>query len=260
MKIPVFHDDQHGTAIITGAALLNALRICQKKVDQITVLCVGAGAAAVRCMELWVKLGVRRESITMFDKFGIIYAGRTNEMDPYKGAFAVDTTMRTLDQAAAGKDVLIGLSAGNVVTPAMLQKMAPRPIVFALANPDPEIPYQAALAARPDAIVATGRSDHPNQVNNVLGYPHLPRRARRPRLGDQRRMKLAATHALAEKRARTCRSRSSGVWPHGHHLRPRFHHPQALRREGAPVGRSRRGAGGDRNRRGPAGARSGCLS
>jgi malate dehydrogenase (oxaloacetate-decarboxylating)(NADP+) len=199
MKIPIFHDDQHGTAIITGAALLNALRICGKDVREITVLCVGAGAAAVRCMELWVKLGVVRENIAMFDKLGIIYVGRTDEMDPYKGAFAVKTDLRTLDQAAAGKDVLIGLSAANVVTPAMLQKMAPRPIVFALANPDPEIPYDAAIAARPDAIVATGRSDHPNQVNNVLGYPYIFRGAldvRASAINDE--MKLAATHALAE--------------------------------------------------------------
>ena len=199
MKIPVFHDDQHGTAIITGAALLNALRICAKKIDEISILCVGAGAAAVRCMELWIKLGVRRENITMFDKVGIIFAGRTNEMDPYKGAFAVETEVRTLDQAAAGKDVLIGLSAANVVTPTMLERMAPRPIIFALANPDPEIPYETAVAARPDAIVATGRSDHPNQVNNVLGYPYIFRGAldvRASAINDE--MKLAATHALAE--------------------------------------------------------------
>jgi malate dehydrogenase (oxaloacetate-decarboxylating)(NADP+) len=199
MKIPVFHDDQHGTAIITGAALLNALRICAKKIDEISILCVGAGAAAVRCMELWIKLGVRRENITMFDKVGIIFAGRTNEMDPYKGAFAVETEVRTLDQAAAGKDVLIGLSAANVVTPTMLARMAPRPIIFALANPDPEIPYETAVAARPDAIVATGRSDHPNQVNNVLGYPYIFRGAldvRASAINDE--MKLAATHALAE--------------------------------------------------------------
>src|SRR5215831_9009178 len=154
MKIPVFHDDQHGTAIITGAALLNAAHIAEKKLDQLKILCLGAGAAAVRCMELWVKLGVRRENITMFDKFGIIYAGRTHEMDPYKGAFAVDTPLRTIDEAIAGKDVLVGLSAGNIVSPDMLKKMAQRPIIFALANPDPEIPYEDAVSARPDAIVA----------------------------------------------------------------------------------------------------------
>jgi malate dehydrogenase (oxaloacetate-decarboxylating)(NADP+) len=198
MKIPVFHDDQHGTAIITGAALLNAAHLAEKKLDQLKILCLGAGAAAVRCMELWVKLGVRRENITMFDKFGIIYAGRTHEMDPYKGAFAVETKLRTIDEAIAGKDLLVGLAAANLVTPDMLKKMAPRPIVFALANPDPEIAYDVAAAARPDAIVATGRSDHPNQVNNVLGYPYIFRGAldvRARAINDE--MKLAATHALA---------------------------------------------------------------
>jgi malate dehydrogenase (oxaloacetate-decarboxylating)(NADP+) len=198
MKIPVFHDDQHGTAIITGAALLNAAELAGKKLDQLSILCLGAGAAAVRCMELWIKLGVRRASITMFDKFGIVYAGRTHEMDPYKGAFAVDTAVRSIDEAIAGKDVLVGLAAADLVTGDMLRKMAPRPIVFALANPDPEIPYDVAVAARPDAIVATGRSDHPNQVNNVLGYPYIFRGAldvRAHAINDE--MKLAATQALA---------------------------------------------------------------
>jgi malate dehydrogenase (oxaloacetate-decarboxylating)(NADP+) len=198
MSIPVFHDDQHGTAIITGAALINACHIAQKKLDQIQVLCLGAGAAAVRCMELWVKLGVRKSHITMFDKFGIVYAGRTQEMDPYKGAFAVDTNHRTIEEAIRGKDVLIGLSAGDIVNAGMLKAMAAKPIIFALANPDPEVPYEVAIAARPDAIVATGRSDHPNQVNNVLGYPYIFRGALdvgARAINDA--MKLAATHALA---------------------------------------------------------------
>ncbi len=198
MSIPVFHDDQHGTAIITGAALLNAVHILGKKLPELKILCLGAGAAAVRCMELWVKLGVRREHITMFDKFGIIYKGRTHEMDPYKGVFAIDTPHRSIEEAIAGKDVLIGLAAADLVTPQMLKLMASRPIVFALANPDPEIPYDVAAAARPDAIVATGRSDHPNQVNNVLGYPYIFRGAldvRARAINDE--MKLAATHALA---------------------------------------------------------------
>src|SRR5215831_15310681 len=198
MAIPVFHDDQHGTAIITGAALINACHLAGKNLAELKVLCLGAGAAAVRCMELWVKLGVRRESITMFDKFGIVYAGRTHEMDPYKGAFAVPTEERTIDEAIAGRDVLVGLSAGNIVTAEMLKKMAPRPIIFALANPDPEIPYEDAVAARPDAIVATGRSDHPNQVNNVLGYPYIFRGALDVRArAINEEMKLAAASALA---------------------------------------------------------------
>ncbi len=199
MSIPVFHDDQHGTAIITGAALLNACHIAKKKLAELQILCLGAGAAAVRCMQLWVKLGVKQSSITMFDKVGIVYAGRTHEMDPYKGAFAVDTQQRTIDEAIRGKDVLIGLSAGDIVNAEMLKAMAPRPIIFALANPDPEVPYDVAIAARPDAIVATGRSDHPNQVNNVLGYPYIFRGALdvgARAINDA--MKLAATHALAD--------------------------------------------------------------
>jgi malate dehydrogenase (oxaloacetate-decarboxylating)(NADP+) len=199
MSIPVFHDDQHGTAIITGAALLNACELQGKKLDEVRVLCSGAGAAAVRCMELWVALGVRREHITMLDKFGVIYRGRTHEMDPYKGAFATDTPARTLEEAIRGKDVFVGLSVGNLVTAEMLKTMADRPIIFALANPDPEVPYDVAIAARPDAIVATGRSDFPNQVNNVLGYPYVFRGALDVRAREiNEAMKLAAVHALAQ--------------------------------------------------------------
>jgi malate dehydrogenase (oxaloacetate-decarboxylating)(NADP+) len=198
MTIPVFHDDQHGTAIITGAALLNACSLTGRSLAEVKVVCSGAGAAAVRCMELWVKLGVTRANITMLDVHGVIFRGRTHEMDPYKGAFAVDTEQRTLVEAMAGKDVFVGLSVGNIVTGEMLQTMAKDPIVFALANPDPEVPYEVAVAARPDAIVATGRSDFPNQVNNVLGYPGIFRGAldvRASAINDE--MKLAATHALA---------------------------------------------------------------
>jgi malate dehydrogenase (oxaloacetate-decarboxylating)(NADP+) len=199
MRIPIFHDDQHGTAIITSAALINACHLADKKLADINVLCCGAGAAAVRCMELWTKLGVRRERITMFDKFGIIYEGRTHEMDPYKGAFAVRTSIRTLEEAMVGKDVFVGLSAGGIVTGEMLLQMAERPIIFALANPDPEVPYEVAARARPDAIVATGRSDTPNQVNNVLGYPYIFRGALDVRArAINEEMKLAAAHALAE--------------------------------------------------------------
>jgi malate dehydrogenase (oxaloacetate-decarboxylating)(NADP+) len=199
MRIPVFHDDQHGTAIITGAALLNACRITNKRLDDIQVVCCGAGAAAVRCMELWVSLGVPRGNITMLDRLGVVYTGRTEEMDPYKGAFAQDTAHRTLAEAMVGKDVFVGLSIGNIVTGEMLKTMAPSPLIFALANPDPEVPYEVAVAARPDAIVATGRSDYPNQVNNVLGYPYIFRGAldvRATTINEE--MKLAATRALAQ--------------------------------------------------------------
>jgi len=199
MAIPVFHDDQHGTSIITGAALLNGCELAGKKLDEIKVICAGAGAAAVRCMELWVLLGVRRENILMFDKFGVIYQGRTHEMDPYKGAFAQPTDARTLEEAIRGRDVFIGLSVGNIVTPEMLKTMGDTPLILALANPDPEVSYDVAVAARPDAIVATGRSDFPNQVNNVLGFPYIFRGAldvRAQTINEE--MKLAATRALAE--------------------------------------------------------------
>jgi malate dehydrogenase (oxaloacetate-decarboxylating)(NADP+) len=199
MNIPVFHDDQHGTAIITGAALMNACEIVDKRLDEVKVVCSGAGAAAVRCMELWVALGVKRENILMLDKFGVIYRGRTHEMDPYKGAFAIDTEVRSLADAIRDRDVFVGLSVGNIVDEAMLKTMAPKPIVFALANPDPEVTYEIATRARPDAIVATGRSDYPNQVNNVLGYPYIFRGALDVRAKTiNEAMKLAATHALAQ--------------------------------------------------------------
>ncbi|HEU4539284.1 MAG TPA: NADP-dependent malic enzyme, partial [Polyangiaceae bacterium] len=199
MGIPVFHDDQHGTAIITGAALINACLVTGRRVEDVSVVCSGAGAAAVRCMELWVSLGVRRERIVMLDVDGVVYKGRTHAMDPYKGAFAVETDARTLAEAMRGRDVFVGLSVGNIVDADMLRSMAPSPIIFALANPDPEVGYELASATRPDAVVATGRSDYPNQVNNVLGYPYIFRGALDVRArAINEAMKLAATRALAE--------------------------------------------------------------
>ena len=198
MRIPVFHDDQHGTAIISGAALLNALELAGKRIDQVKVVFNGAGASGISCAEHYVKLGVRRENILMCDTGGVIYKGRTKGMNPYKERFAQQTNARTLADALTGADVFFGLSAGNVVSPEMLKGMAPDPVIFALANPDPEIPYDVAVQTRPDAIVATGRSDFPNQVNNVLGFPFIFRGAldvRATTINDA--MKLAATHALA---------------------------------------------------------------
>jgi malate dehydrogenase (oxaloacetate-decarboxylating)(NADP+) len=198
MKIPVFHDDQHGTAIISGAALLNALELSGKRIDEIKVVFNGAGASGIACAQHYLKLGVRRENIIMCDTSGVIYKGRTKGMNQYKERFAADTKKRTLEEAFEGADVFFGLSAGNCVTPAMVKGMAPNPVIFALANPDPEIPYDVALEARPDAIVATGRSDFPNQVNNVLGFPFIFRGAldvRATTINDE--MKLAATRALA---------------------------------------------------------------
>ena len=198
MKIPVFHDDQHGTAIISGAGLLNALEIVGKQIGEIKVVFNGAGASAISCAEHYVRLGVRRENILMCDTKGVLFAGRTEGMNAYKARFAVETTARTLEEAMDGADVFFGLSKGNSVTPAMILKMAPDPIIFALANPDPEIDYDLAIKTRPDAIMATGRSDFPNMINNVLGFPFIFRGAldvRATTINDE--MKLAATRALA---------------------------------------------------------------
>jgi malate dehydrogenase (oxaloacetate-decarboxylating)(NADP+) len=198
MKIPVFHDDQHGTAIISGAALLNGLEIVEKDIDKVKVVFNGAGAAGIACANHYVQLGVKTENIVLCDSVGVVYKGREKGMNPYKERFASKTTARTLAQAMEGADVFCGCSIANVVTPEMLQAMAKKPVVFAMANPDPEITYPAAKAARADIIMATGRSDYPNQVNNVLGFPFIFRGAldvRASAINDQ--MKVAATHALA---------------------------------------------------------------
>jgi len=198
LKIPVFHDDQHGTAIISGAALLNALELVGKRLEEIRMVINGAGASAIACAEHYIRLGVRRENIIMCDSKGVLYKGRKEGMNPYKERFAQDTPLRTLAEAMRGADVFIGLSVANCVTAEMLRTMADRPIVFAMANPDPEIPYEEAKRARPDVIMATGRSDYPNQVNNVLGFPFIFRGAldvRATAINDE--MKMAATRALA---------------------------------------------------------------
>jgi malate dehydrogenase (oxaloacetate-decarboxylating)(NADP+) len=199
MRIPVFHDDQHGTAIISAAALMNALEVAGKKIDRVRLVISGAGAAAMACLRLYLKLGLRKENVILTDRLGVIYKGRVEDMTRYKEEFAVETDKRTLADALAGADVFIGLSVGGIVTPEMLQVMAPNPIVFAMANPDPEIGYDEATSARPDVIMATGRSDYPNQVNNVLGFPFIFRGAldcRATTINDE--MKLAASRALAE--------------------------------------------------------------
>src|SRR5512136_1932677 len=198
LDIPVFHDDQHGTAIICTAGLLNALEVVGKKIDEVQIVVNGAGAAAIACSEMFVLAGVGREQITMLDSLGVIYAGRQEGVNPYKARFARTTTARTLAEAMVAADVFVGLSVANVVTPDMVRSMADRPIVFAMANPDPEIPYDVAKEARPDAIVATGRSDCPNQINNVLGFPFIFRGAldvHACQINDE--MKVAAAHALA---------------------------------------------------------------
>ncbi len=199
MNIPVFHDDQHGTAIISGAALINALVIAKKKIDQVKVVFVGAGAAGIACAEMYVTLGVKRENTILVDTKGVVYKGRTEKMNPYKQRFAVDTRMRTLEEAVKGADVFVGVSTKDLLTADMLKTMAKDPIVFAMANPDPEITYELALATRRDVIMATGRSDYPNQVNNVLGFPFIFRGALDVRASTiNEAMKLAAAHALAD--------------------------------------------------------------
>jgi len=198
MQIPVFHDDQHGTAIISGAALLNALELVGKELAEVRVVFNGAGASAIACAEHYIRLGVRRENILMCDTKGVLYAGRSEGMNRYKARYVRETSARTLADALKGADVCVGLSTANCVTPEMLRTMADRPVVFAMANPDPEIPYDVAVAARSDVVMATGRSDYPNQVNNVLGFPFIFRGAldvRATAINDE--MKLAATRALA---------------------------------------------------------------
>jgi len=198
MKIPVFHDDQHGTAIITGAALLNALEVSGKDISKVRVVFNGAGAAGIATAEHYVNLGVKRENIILCDTKGVVYKGRKEGMNPYKERFALDTKLRTLAEAMNGADVFVGLSVKGAIDADMVRSMASDPVVFAMANPDPEITYEEAKACRSDVIMATGRSDYPNQVNNVLGFPFIFRGAldvRATAINEQ--MKLAATRALA---------------------------------------------------------------
>lgn len=198
-NIPIFHDDQHGTAIISGAALINALEIVGKDISQIKVVVNGAGAAGIACAKLYVSLGVKLENVMMCDSKGVIYKGREAGMNPYKAQFAIDTNQRTLADAMKGADVFAGVSVANCVTQDMVRSMADKPIIFAMANPDPEITYEDAKAARSDLIMATGRSDYPNQVNNVLGFPFIFRGAldvRASAINDE--MKIAATMSLAK--------------------------------------------------------------
>jgi malate dehydrogenase (oxaloacetate-decarboxylating)(NADP+) len=199
MKIPVFHDDQHGTAIIVGAALLNGLKVVGKKIGEVKLVCSGAGAAALACLDLLVQLGVRMDNINVSDIKGVVYAGRTEEMDDNKARYARDTKARTLDEIIGGADVFLGLSAAGVLEPEMVERMADRPLILALANPTPEIMPDVARQVRPDAVIATGRSDFPNQVNNVLCFPYIFRGALDSGATSiTEAMKLAAVQAIAE--------------------------------------------------------------
>jgi malate dehydrogenase (oxaloacetate-decarboxylating)(NADP+) len=199
LDIPVFHDDQHGTAIISGAALLNWLELAEKDIARIKVVVNGAGAAGIACAELIESLGVRHENITMADSKGVIYKGRTEGMNPYKERYALETRHRTLAEAMEGADVFMGVSAKDAVSKAMVASMNRKPFVMAMANPDPEIGWEEAMSVRDDLVMATGRSDFPNQVNNVLGFPFIFRGALDVRArAINMEMKLAATHALAD--------------------------------------------------------------
>ena len=200
LDIPVFHDDQHGTAIISGAGLLNALEIAGKPLDKARIVINGAGASAIACADIYVALGADKSNITMCDSRGVIYKGRMENMNEWKEEYARDTEARTLSDALVGADVLIGLSVAGAVSPGMVRSMGENPIVFAMANPDPEIPYPDAVAARSDTVImGTGRSDFPNQVNNVLGFPFIFRGALDVRAkAINMEMKLAATRALAD--------------------------------------------------------------
>ena len=199
MKIPVFHDDQHGTAIVAAAAVLNGLKIVGKDISKVKMVCSGAGAAALACLNLQVSLGLNRGNIFVADSKGVVYKGRKEQMDPDKERYAQDTKARTLDDIIGGADIFLGLSAGNVLTPAMVKKMADKPIILAMANPEPEIRPELAKEARPDCLIGTGRSDYPNQVNNSLCFPFIFRGALDCGASTiNEEMKLAAVRGLAE--------------------------------------------------------------
>ncbi len=218
MNIPVFHDDQHGTAIVVGAALKNALHVVGKRFEDIKIVSTGGGAAGIACLNMLLKLGVRRENVWLCDIHGLVYAGREVDMNPHKSAFSQATDQRSLDQVIDGADLFLGLSGPNVLTPEMVRKMTARPIIFALANPDPEILPDAARAVAPDAIIATGRSDFPNQVNNVLCFPFIFRGALdvgATEINDA--MELACIEGIAEL-ARATTSAEAAAAYRGEHL------------------------------------------
>jgi len=199
IDIPVFHDDQHGTAIISGAGLLNACELVGKDMSELQMVFNGAGASAIACAKFFISLGAKRENIIMCDSRGVIYKGRKENMNPQKQKFAVKTKARTLKDVMKGADTFVGLSNGGAVTKGMVKSMAKKPIIFAMANPNPEISYPDAVSARKDVIMATGRSDYPNQVNNVLGFPFIFRGAldvRAKAINEE--MKVAAAYALAD--------------------------------------------------------------
>ena len=263
MKIPVFHDDQHGTAIVVGAGVLNALKVSGKKIDEVKLVTSGAGAAALACLGLLVKLGIPRENIWVTDLAGVVYEGRKELMDEDKIVFAQDTPHRSLSDVIAGADIFLGLSAAGVLKPDMVAKMAPRPVIFALANPTPEILPEEVHAVRNDAIVATGRTDYPNQINNVLCFPYIFRGALDSGRDDDHD-RDGDRGGARDRRAgagRVERGRDRGVCRRQPELRPRVPDPEAVRSapddaDRAGGGQGRRGVG----RRGATDRRHGGLS
>ena len=230
MAIPVFHDDQHGTAIIVAAAIRNGLMLAGKKLEEVKIVASGAGAAALACLNLLVELGARRENIIVTDIDGVVYEGR-EAMDRWKAVYAKKTEMRTLEEACEGADIFLGLSAGGVLKPDFLKKMAERPLIMALANPTPEIMPNLAKEVRPDAMICTGRSDFPNQVNNVLCFPYIFRGALDcGATSITESMKQAAVDAIAA----LAREDVSEVAAGNADFRPGFPHPDAFRPEAHP--------------------------
>src|SRR6266545_5746183 len=198
LKTPLFHDEQHGTAMVTAAAVLNGLKVVRKDIGRVKLVCSGAGAAAIACLDLLIGLGMNRENVIMLDSKGVIHEGRRESIDPSKARYATRSSARSLADACAGADIFLGLSTAGVLKPEMVKTMAKQPIILALANPTPEIMPEEAKAVRPDSIIATGRSDYPNQVNNVLCFPFIFRGALDVRATEiNEEMKMAATRALA---------------------------------------------------------------
>ena len=254
MGIPVFHDDQHGTAIIVGAAVTNALALTDKSIHEVKIVCSGAGAAALASLNLLMSMGARRENIFVCDIEGVVYKGREKLMDRWKAAFAQDTAARTLADVIDGADIFLGLSAGGVLKPELLAKMARDPLILALANPTPEIMPELAVAARPDAMICTGRSDYPNQVNNVLCFPYMFRGALDVGATaineEMKKAAVAAIAALAREAPSEVVARAYGgeAAPFGR----TFADPEPLRSAPDAAHRPRRRPRGDGERRRPA--------
>ena len=229
MGIPVFHDDQHGTAIIVSAAIVNALELASKKIDEVKIVCSGAGAAALASLNLLVSLGASRDNIIVCDIEGVVYKGRNKLMDRWKEAYARDTKARTLADAITSADIFLGLSAGNVLKPEMLKQMANDPLVMALANPTPEIMPELALKTRPDAMICTGRSDYPNQVNNVLCFPYIFRGALDVGAREiNETMKKAAVTAIAALARDAVRDRGASLWRPIRSVRENLAHSESV--------------------------------